>query len=252
MATKHGMSNSREYRSWSAMLERCGSPKCDSYENYGGRGITVCERWRSFENFYADMGPRPSAKHSIDRINNDGHYEPSNCRWATRAEQNNNMRTCRPLEWRGRIVPREQLAAEYGLDRRCLDKRLKKGMSLEEALTAPLYKTRLGGAKLTAAQAEEIRRSPLSSSEAATAYGVTASHIRALRRGHHFTSSSPIACEEEGADVVRALLRAIRASQEQSNGMGMIDETVWARAKAFVDAARPRDGSAALRAQDEG
>jgi hypothetical protein len=78
---------------WRGMKQRCRNPNNPAYPSYGGRGITVCERWNSFENFYADMGPRPSPQHSIDRWpNNDGNYEPGNCRWATKSEQNENRR----------------------------------------------------------------------------------------------------------------------------------------------------------------
>jgi hypothetical protein len=79
-----------EYRIWTLMRDRCRNPKNNRWDRYGGRGISVCERWDSFEAFLADMGPRPSLKHSIDRKNNDGNYEPGNCRWATTTEQANN------------------------------------------------------------------------------------------------------------------------------------------------------------------
>lgn len=96
----HGMGRkggrrSRVYRIWNAMRQRCGNPNQPHYARYGGLGVTVCERWEKFENFYADMGDPPTDTHSLDRIDPFGNYEPGNCRWATREEQARNTRRTR-------------------------------------------------------------------------------------------------------------------------------------------------------------
>lgn len=101
-STKHGLwkNNRVEYAAWKSMCGRCYTPSTKAYRHYGGRGITVCDRWRGaegFPNFLSDMGSRPQ-KHSLDRVDVNGNYGPDNCRWTTQSEQNSNRRTCRVLE----------------------------------------------------------------------------------------------------------------------------------------------------------
>lgn len=108
---RHGMWKSPEYRCWIQMRGRCTNTNAPNYSDYGGRGISVCDRWQSFDNFLADMGMRPSENHSIDRRDNNGSYEPSNCYWATQDEQCINRRCSYTFIIRGQSFPSAKEAA---------------------------------------------------------------------------------------------------------------------------------------------
>lgn len=133
------------------MQTRCHNPNSEDYPNYGGRGIRVCERWRTdFAAFLADMGPRPSSRHSIDRFpNQDGNYEPGNCRWATAKEQQNNRRNNNFLTHAGLTLTITEWSLRTGLSRQTILHRLKRGQSVSRALTEPVNSKKsrkLGGA----------------------------------------------------------------------------------------------------------
>lgn len=135
VATKHGMSNTPTYRSWAGMVQRCSNSDLAGWGNYGGRGITVCERWLKFENFLADMGERPKGT-SIDRYpNNDGNYEPGNARWANRSEQNENTRAVRYITFNGESLSLSGWSRRLGIGVGTLGNRLDRGWSLERAFT---------------------------------------------------------------------------------------------------------------------
>lgn len=143
--TKHGGSASPEYKVWKLMKDRCLNAKNRQYKDYGGRGITVFGPWRdSFESFLADVGPRPSARFTIERIDNNKNYEPGNVRWATRLEQNRNKRNTRKVFFKGEQVPLMTLAERFGLPPHTLRDRLDAGWDLERALSAGRYARRQG------------------------------------------------------------------------------------------------------------
>jgi hypothetical protein len=116
------------------MRERCGRPTHPAWENYGGRGITVSERWGSFENFFADMGERPSPKHELDRINNDGGYGPGNCRWATPKENNRNRRDNRFITLDGMTLTIAEWAERTGQRYDTIHHRMRRGQTEEQAI----------------------------------------------------------------------------------------------------------------------
>jgi hypothetical protein len=125
------------------MIHRCHSAKHDSYRKYGAKGIRVCDRWRkSFAEFLRDMGPRPSVRHSIDRIDARGDYEPGNCRWATILEQNRRRSCTKVATINGCTRPLVEWANEYRIPYAALCNRLLRGWTLEKALATPLGKWR--------------------------------------------------------------------------------------------------------------
>lgn len=125
------------YATWSMMRRRCQNPNDECYHNYGGRGIKVCERWDLIANFVADMHPRPSKKHTLERVNNDGDYEPSNCIWATRIENNNNTRATHFLEFDGKRMSVRQWERHLNWNAGVVSHRLMHGWTVERALTQP-------------------------------------------------------------------------------------------------------------------
>lgn len=133
----HGLSQTPEYQIWASMCSRCTNPNHQAFSNYGGRGITVCDQWlQSFEAFLADVGARPSDLHSLDRFpNNNGNYSPSNCRWATTTQQNRNTRMNVFLRHNGRSQTVSAWSEELEIDSTTIRARLKRGWSVERALT---------------------------------------------------------------------------------------------------------------------
>lgn len=144
--TTHGHTRGRkvsaEYAIWSSMLARCENPKSVSFVRYGARGITVCKRWHKFENFFADMGPRPSAQHSLERRRNGKGYSASNCVWVTRIVQANNCRTNRRLTFQCKTRTLANWSREVGVGVSTIWLRLKLGWTVAEALTIPVDRKR--------------------------------------------------------------------------------------------------------------
>lgn len=129
----------KEFRVWVNIRQRCYNTNCKAYKNYGGRGIIVCERWMiSFQDFLQDIGRAPSPDHSLERIDNDGNYEPGNCKWVTRKEQNNNTRRNFFIEYMGRTQTCAQWCEELGLNYDRVHQRIRRwGYSVDKAFTKP-------------------------------------------------------------------------------------------------------------------
>lgn len=139
LQTIHGKSNTPEWFSWHDLIDRCYNPADKDYGNYGGRGITVCKRWReSFENFLADMGERPSPKHTIERKNNSEDYRPDNCKWATALEQGRNRRDNFLITVDGITLCVSEWAERVGINYYTLWSRIQKhGWTPERAVKTP-------------------------------------------------------------------------------------------------------------------
>jgi hypothetical protein len=137
-STTHGLTKSPEYKTWAGVKRRCYNENEKAYESYGAAGITMCQEWRdSFEAFLAHMGPKPSMDHTIDRIKNEKGYEPDNCRWATKAEQNRNKRNNRLLTFRGVTQTLAEWTRSTNLSHGTIQQRLDRGWSIERTLTLP-------------------------------------------------------------------------------------------------------------------
>lgn len=136
-STTHGLTGTPLYSVWLGMIGRTTYASDPTYARYGGRGIRVCERWRTFANFFADMSPTYEKGLSIDRIDNDGNYEPGNCRWATDREQQRNKGNNHVIEWRGEARVLADWVDVTGIHESTIRRRLERGWSVERALTAP-------------------------------------------------------------------------------------------------------------------
>jgi hypothetical protein len=182
MSLPRGYSRSPEYLCWRHMKTRCLNRNFKHFKHYGGRGITVCDRWRdSFEAFLIDVGPRPSPKHTIDRYpDNDGNYEPGNVRWATRKQQQENTRRTRPAIVNGKTVPLAEACRLLNLNEGAVRCRVQSGWPIGRALATPIGKHVV----LSDKQRREIRKiRGMSQDRIAAIYGVAQSVISEIRHG---------------------------------------------------------------------
>jgi hypothetical protein len=141
--SSHRKCYTTEYHAWEGMKARCTNSNNDQWEDYGGRGITYCQRWRSFENFLEDMGEKPRPEYTLERKNVDGNYTPQNCIWATRLVQNNNKRTNRKIAYDGRKLTAAAWSRETGIPKGAIFKRFfLLGWAAEKALFQPVREAR--------------------------------------------------------------------------------------------------------------
>jgi hypothetical protein len=137
-ASRRGGKMTSEYRIWQNMKGRCSNSNMGHFRHYGGRGIKVCDRWMDFQNFIDDMGQRPSLGHSLDRMDNDGDYEPGNCRWATATEQGANTRTNRYVTVKGETMVLAEAFRRFSVaPKGTVSARISRGWDVERALLTP-------------------------------------------------------------------------------------------------------------------
>lgn len=137
--TTHGKSRTKLHGVWFGIKQRCTNPKSTAFKYYGGKGISICERWLDFSNFFADLG-EPEIGMTLDRINSNGNYEPSNCRWATRKEQMLNTSRNHYLTHNGETMTISQWAEKTGISQKNIGNRIKKGWPIPEALETPVLR----------------------------------------------------------------------------------------------------------------
>ena len=140
----HGMTKTRQFNIWGLMLDRCNNPKSKAYKNYGGRGIKVCEKWKSFENFWNDMKDSYGDNLMIDRIDNDKGYSKENCRWSNWTEQQSNRRSNHILSFKGKSKTLTQWSRDLGIKQSTLSVRIKCGWPLEKALSSKKFVNQYG------------------------------------------------------------------------------------------------------------
>lgn len=172
------------YSCWVSMKARCSNPNVPGYHRYGGRGITVCPQWLTFQGFLADMGERPSPEHTLDRINNDGNYEPGNVRWATRKEQSRNRGITPRIEHQGEHKALCDVADHFAVDANSLRYFItERGMSLDEAIPRCRGEVR-DFVKITKAQVDAIKSDPRSQTAIAREYAVNQGTISRIKSGN--------------------------------------------------------------------
>ena len=155
MGNRHNDTKSGAYSSWSAMRRRCINPAHKSFAAYGGRGIKICSRWESYLSFRGDMGPRPLGT-TLDRIDNNGNYEPSNCRWATRLEQVNNRRNSIKFEISGSVLTLREISERFGVRLNLLCKRIHFGWDVHRAIELPSQKLIKKAKRLSGKQLRDL------------------------------------------------------------------------------------------------